>query len=76
MDEREVKKISVEYDNGEIEEITKGFIAGFSNIDEVAGTVRVIFQMCDITGEDLEMIVCSVAELADKLGMFKEAEQK
>lgn len=71
-EEKNIKKITVEYDNGETSEITKGFIAGFSDIDESEETVHVTFEMCDITGKDLETIVFSVLSLADKLGMLNE----
>lgn len=67
-----IKKITVEYDNGEKTKITKGFIAVFSDIDEAEETAKVTFQMCNIEGKDLEMIILSVLSLADKLGMLNE----
>lgn len=72
MKKKNIKKITVEYDNGEISEITKGFIAGFSDIDESEETVKVTFEMCNIAGKDLEMIILSVLNLAGKLGMLNE----
>lgn len=72
LEDKNIKKITVEYDNGETTEITKGFIAGFSDVNEAEETVNVTFEMCNIEGKDLEMIILSVIKLADKLGMLNE----
>lgn len=72
LEDKNIKKITVEYDNGESTEITKGFIAGFSDVNEAEETVNVTFEMCNIKGKDLEMIILSVLNLADKLGMLNE----
>lgn len=72
IEENRIKKITVEYDNGEKTEITKGFIAGFTDVDEAEETAKVTFEMCNIAGKDLKMIILSVLNLADKLGMLNE----
>lgn len=66
------KKHPVEYNNGETTKITKGFIADFSDVNEAEETVNVTFEMCNIEGKDLEMIILSVLNLADELGMLNE----
>lgn len=72
LENKNIKKITVEYDNGETSEITKCFIADFSDIDESEETAKVTFEMCNIAGKDLEMIILSVLNLADKLGILNE----
>ena len=58
-----VEKITVTYDNGEQLEIEKGVAMSF-NGDEVT------FDMVNIKGDDLVLVVGGVLELADKIGLL------
>ena len=72
---RDIKNITVNYDNGEIETLNKGVVVGFDEIDNEEGTIKVSQRMCDIKGKDLYLIVNAVIALAQKLGMLDEEER-
>lgn len=57
------EKITVTYDNGEQQEIEKGVAMSF-NGDEVT------FDMVNIKGDDLVLVVGGVLGLADKIGLL------
>lgn len=69
MEERTAKRIIIEYEDGTIEEIEKGFVARLSENDE---TITANFSLAGVAGKDLKLLVLSVLELAQKLGLFKE----
>lgn len=69
---KDVKNITVNYDNGETEVTEKGFVAYFNEIDNER--VKVSYRMCNIKGSDLSLLVDSVMALAEKLCMFDEEE--
>lgn len=50
---RDIKNITVNYDNGEIETLNKGVVVGFDEIDNEEETIKVSYRMCDIKGKDL-----------------------
>lgn len=72
---RDIKNITVNYDNGEIETLNKGVVVGFDEIDNEEETINVSYRMCDIKGKDLYLIVNAVIALAQKLGMLDEEER-
>lgn len=67
--EKSIAKITIEYDNGDKEEIAKGFFANISEKDE-DDNVSVGFNMCNISGEEVYLIIHSMIELGHRLGMF------
>lgn len=69
---RDIKNITVNYDNGEIETLNKGVVVGFDEIDNEEETIKVSYRMCDIKGKDLHLIVNAVVALAQELGMLDE----
>ena len=72
---RDIKNITVNYDNGEIETLNKGVVVGFDEIDNEEETITVSYRLCDIKGKDLYLIVNAVIALAQKLGMLDEEER-
>lgn len=72
---RDIKNITVNYDNGEIETLNKGVVVGFDEIDNEEETIKVSYRMCDIKDKDLYLIVNAVIALAQKLGMLDEEER-
>lgn len=72
---RDIKNITVNYDNGEIETLNKGVVVSFDEIDNEEETIKVRYRMCDIKGEDLRLIVTAVVALAQELGMLDEEER-
>lgn len=68
-----VKNITVNYDNGETETLNKGVVIDFGKLDNDEGDV--CFNMCNIKGKDLRLIVTAVVALAQELGMLDEEER-
>jgi hypothetical protein len=66
---KDIKNITVNYDNNESKTITKGLVIDFSDSDDEDD---VCFSMCNIKGKDLYLIVTAVVALAQKLGMLDE----
>lgn len=69
---KDIKNITVNYDNGEIETLNRGVVVSFDEIDNER--VKVSYRMCNIKGSDLSLLIDSVMALAEKLGMFDEEE--
>lgn len=69
MEQNDVKSIVVEYQDGSKREITKGLIASFEK-NEAEGTVSTIFNMLDIKGDEMEMVICAIASLAESFGLI------
>ena len=69
MEERTAKRIVIEYEGAPTREITKGFVAQFTENEE-DDTITSTFDMVGMSGKDLEMLVLSVMELGMKLGLF------
>nr|DAS03046.1 MAG TPA: hypothetical protein [Caudoviricetes sp.] len=67
---KDIKNITVNYDNNESKIITKGLVIDFGKLDNDEGDV--CFNMCNIKGKDLRLIVTAVVALAQKLGMLDE----
>lgn len=65
--DKNVAKITLTFDDGTSEDLEKAFCGRFKKCGDVAG---VTFDMVGVEGEDLYLIVSSVAELAARLGMF------
>jgi hypothetical protein len=69
---KDIKNITVYYDNDDTKVVEKGLVIDFSDTDD--DDIRVRYSMCNINGEDLQLIVNSVIALAQQLGMFNEEE--
>lgn len=69
---KEIKKIIMEYDDGQIQTIEKGCIMEIKAVDDE--TENISFMMCNISGKDLSSIVMAVIGLGERLGMFKDNE--
>ena len=70
---KDIKNITVNYDNNESKPITKGLVIDFGKLDNDEGDV--CFNMCNIKGKDLHLIVNAVVALAQELGMLDEEER-
>ena len=68
-----VKNITVNYDNDDTKVVEKGLVIDFGKLDNDEGVV--CFNMCNIKGKDLRLIVTAVVVLAQKLGMLDEEER-
>lgn len=69
MEEKNIEKIVIHYDNGEKNTIHKGFMCDIKE-DTESGEATLDFAMCHISGRDLEMIVMGCLQLGERLGMF------
>ena len=69
---KDIKNITVYYDNYDTKVVEKGLVIDFSDTDD--DDIRVRYSMCNINGEDLQLIVNSVIAIAQQLGMFNEDE--
>ena len=58
---KDIKNITVNYDNNESKTITKGLVIDFGKLDNDEGDV--CFNMCNIKGKDLRLIVTAVVAL-------------
>ncbi len=67
--EKNIEKITVEYDTEDRRVVEKGVIMSFEHNND-KDTDTVIFDMCHITGHDLRLLVSAVIEMADRLGML------
>ncbi len=67
MDNRDIEKIKIEYTDGTEVAFKKGFVAEIVEGNEDA---TVTFHMAGMGGKDLFMLVESVVQLGDRLGMF------
>lgn len=75
IEDKETDKIVIHYDNGEIREFTDEKAAVISIGDEKEdGAMDISFDMLNIKGKDLRLIVMSILEFAVRLGMFNESE--
>lgn len=69
---KDIKNITVNYDNGEIETLNRGVVVSFDEIDNEEETIKVSYRMCNIKGKGLYLIVTAVVALAQELGMLDE----
>ncbi len=69
MEERTAKRIVIEYEDAPTREISKGFVAQFTENEE-DDTITSTFDMVGMSGKDLEMMVLSIIQLGMKLGLF------
>lgn len=67
---KDIKNITVNYDNDDTKVVEKGLVIDFSDSDDEGVHVR--YSMCNINGEDLQLIVTSVVALAQQLGLLNE----
>ena len=67
---KEIKNITVNYDNNESKVITKGVAINFREKDD--GDIETCFNMCNIKGKDLDLIIESIVELSLHLGIINE----
>lgn len=70
---KDIKNITVNYDNNESKTIAKGLVIDFGKLDNDEGDV--CFNMCNIKGKDLHLIVTAVVALSQELGMLDEEER-
>ena len=64
------KRITVEYEDGSVEELDKGLVFRFENEDEDADTALITAELVNMSGRDLYTVVSASVELGMKLGMF------
>lgn len=64
------KRITVEYEDGSVEELDKGLVFRFENEDEDTDTALITAELVNMTGRDLYTVVSASVELGVKLGMF------
>lgn len=64
------KRITVEYEDGSVEELYKGLVFRFENEDEDTDTALITAELVNMTGRDLYTVVSASVELGVKLGMF------
>lgn len=67
---RGIKNITVNYDNDDTKVVEKGLVIDFGKLDNDEGDV--CFNMCNIKGKDLHLIVTAVVALGQKFGMLDE----
>lgn len=67
---KNIKNITVNYDNDDTKVVEKGLVIDFGKLDNDEGDV--CFNMCNIKGKDLRLIVTAVVALAQELGMLDE----
>lgn len=65
---RNVTSIQVCFDNGDVENITRGLAISFKEGKD--DTYKAKFLPCNISGAEMEMIVNSVIALGNVIGMF------
>lgn len=70
---KDIKNITVNYDNDDTKVVEKGLVIDFSELDNDKDNV--CFSMCNIKGKDLHLIVTAVVALAQELGMLDEEER-
>lgn len=66
--ERNIKKITIEFEDGGKSEITKGFLVDFHD-DEFDGTRTMTFNLMNIKGNELKDVVFAVLDFAQRIGM-------
>ena len=71
--EKSVKKITLEYEDGSVEELEKGLVWHFEPQDD-GDTVRVTAEMLNISGRDLYTVVDAAIGFGQRLGMFNRLE--
>ena len=71
MDEKDIEKIKLQFEDGEETEIKKGFVAEIIEGEEAA---TVTFHMVGMGGKDLTLLASSVIQLGDRLGMYNGVE--
>lgn len=67
---KDIKNITVNYDNDNTKVVEKGLVIDFCELDNDKDNV--CFSMCNIKGKDLRLIVTAVVALAQELGMLDE----
>lgn len=67
---KDIKNITVNYDNDDTKVVEKGLVIDFGKLDNDEGDI--CSNMCNIKGKDLRLIVTAVVALAQELGMLDE----
>ncbi len=67
---KDIKNITVNYDNDDTKVVEKGLVIDFGKLDNDEGDI--CFNMCNIKGKDLRLIVTAVVALAQELDMLDE----
>lgn len=66
--ESSVTKITLHYEDGSTRDIDKGFLADIKPDED--DSCEVCFNLVDISGKEIDLIIKSVFELAIKLGIL------
>ena len=67
--EKSVKKITLEYEDGTVEELEKGLVWHFVPLND-GDTVEITAELLNMTGRDLYTVVGAAIEMGRRLGMF------
>lgn len=65
IQEREIKKITIEFDNGETATVNKGFIMNMSE-DEIGQTLDCNFYMVHISGKEMPNMIYALAQFVSR----------
>lgn len=63
--DREIKKITIEFNKGEPVTVTKGFIMEMRE-HEIEGTLTCDFHMANMSGRDMQYMVYALAQFVSK----------
>lgn len=70
-----VKRIILEREDGTTDVITRGLIADYNECAETE-TGEVHFDLCGLSGKEVGMVVMSMLQLGQQLGMFDEGDKE
>lgn len=70
-----VKRIILEREDGTTEIITRGLIADYAECSD-GETGEVHFDLCGLSGKEVGMVVMSMLQLGQQLGMFDVSDEE
>lgn len=70
-----VKRIILEREDGTTDVITRGLIADYTECAET-DTGEVHFDLCGLSGKEVGMVVISMLQLGQQLGMFDVSDEE
>lgn len=71
----DVKRIIIEREDGSTDVITRGLIADYTECVE-SKTGEVHFDICGMGGKEVGMVVMSMVQLGQQLGMLAESDEE
>ena len=74
-EDKDISKIILQYSDGSTKDIDKGFIAKVEPIEQGDQT-EITFNLVNISGSDLKVMISAIVELGFKLGMFNSDESE